>query len=90
MFLNGAGSRNSKILQQKHDSLPMHALGSDWTRTDVERFFRHLVLRGVLTEDLHITAHEHTVCYARLGKKSSDVTRGQLKVAQHFGCEFLM
>ena len=61
----------------------MHALGSDWSRTDVERFFRHLVLRGVLTEDLHITQHEHTVCYARLGKKASDVSRGQLKVKLH-------
>ena len=74
------GSKMSRIVQQRHDQLDMHGLGAQWTRTDVERYFRHLVLRGVLTEDLVITAQDHTACYVRLGKKASDVLRGSMQV----------
>ena len=74
------GSQNQKVQEAGHQRLEMHKLGGKFLKGDCERLFRQLVLEGVLAEDLHITAQDHTVCYVKLGKKAEDLMRGSHKV----------
>ena len=78
------GSKNAKVLQLGHEKLPMHGVGEQWSRTEVERFFRHLVIKGILTEYLATTAQDHTVCYCSMGKKAQGVLNGSVKVRISF------
>ena len=58
----------------------MYNLGPAYGRNDAERLFRHLVVEGILAEELHITALDHAACYVKLGRKSQDVLAGTKKV----------
>ena len=77
------GSENQKIREMRHTELLMHGYGKDkYHRTDVERLFRHLVIDGVLAEELVITAQEHAACYIKLGRRAGEVLAGSRKVGR--------
>ena len=59
----------------------MHGKGSAYSKNDIERLFRQLVVDGVLAEVLHVTAMDHTVSYVQLGKRAQDVLAGRHKVS---------
>ena len=64
-----------------HNRMSLHGKGSKYTRSDAERLFRHLVIEGILDEDLQVTVQEHTACYVKLGSRAQDVKRGNAKVS---------
>ncbi|XP_074650878.1 recQ-like DNA helicase BLM [Tubulanus polymorphus] len=74
------GSSNKKIIDCGHNSWPLYGKGSDINRSDAERFFRKLIIEGILYEELHVTAQDHIACYVRPGKRITDVMTGKLKV----------
>ncbi|NWS58608.1 BLM protein, partial [Chunga burmeisteri] len=57
--------------------------GAAYSRHNVERLFRKLVLDKILDEDLYITANDHAVAYVILGEKAQAVLDGSLQVEFH-------
>ncbi|XP_072326481.1 recQ-like DNA helicase BLM isoform X1 [Scyliorhinus torazame] len=54
--------------------------GAAYTRHNVERLFRKLVLDRILCEDLYITANDQAVAYVTAGEKAQQVLMGFLQV----------
>ncbi|NXQ89451.1 BLM protein, partial [Nyctibius grandis] len=57
--------------------------GAAYSRHNVERLFRKLVLDKILDEDLYITANDQAVAYVTLGEKAQAVLDGSLQVEFH-------
>ncbi|NXJ83944.1 BLM protein, partial [Trogon melanurus] len=57
--------------------------GSAYSRHNVERLFRKLVLDKILDEDLYITANDQAVAYVTLGERAQAVLDGSLQVEFH-------
>ncbi|XP_008944217.1 PREDICTED: Bloom syndrome protein homolog, partial [Merops nubicus] len=57
--------------------------GAAYSRHNVERLFRKLVLDKILDEDLYITANDQAVAYVMLGEKAQAVLDGALQVEFH-------
>ncbi|KFZ46975.1 hypothetical protein N321_03648, partial [Antrostomus carolinensis] len=57
--------------------------GAAYSRHNVERLFRKLVLDKILDEDLYITANDQAVAYVILGEKAQAVLNGSLHVEFH-------
>ncbi|XP_042731937.1 Bloom syndrome protein isoform X2 [Lagopus leucura] len=57
--------------------------GAAYSRHNVERLFRKLVLDKILDEDLYITANDQAVAYVVLGEKAQAVLNGLLQVEFH-------
>ncbi|KFU93527.1 hypothetical protein M959_12586, partial [Chaetura pelagica] len=57
--------------------------GAAYSRHNVERLFRKLVLDKILDEDLYITANDQAVAYVTLGEKAQAVLNGSLQVQFH-------
>ncbi|KAK2539541.1 hypothetical protein Q9966_005257 [Columba livia] len=57
--------------------------GAAYSRHNVERLFRKLVLDKILDEDLYITANDQAVAYVVLGEKAPAVLNGSLQVEFH-------
>ncbi|NXF35922.1 BLM protein, partial [Nyctibius bracteatus] len=57
--------------------------GAAYSRHNVERLFRKLVLDKILDEDLYITANDQAVAYVILGEKAQAVLDGALQVEFH-------
>ncbi|XP_042660005.1 Bloom syndrome protein isoform X2 [Tyto alba] len=57
--------------------------GAAYSRHNVERLFRKLVLDKILNEDLYITANDQAVAYVILGEKAQAVLDGSLQVEFH-------
>ncbi|XP_050758883.1 recQ-like DNA helicase BLM [Gymnogyps californianus] len=57
--------------------------GAAYSRHNVERLFRKLVLDKILDEDLYITANDQAVAYVILGEKAQAVLDGSLEVEFH-------
>ncbi|XP_009468273.1 PREDICTED: Bloom syndrome protein [Nipponia nippon] len=57
--------------------------GAAYSRHNVERLFRKLVLDKILDEDLYITANDQAVSYVILGEKAQAVLDGSLQVEFH-------
>ncbi|KFV87153.1 hypothetical protein N308_14496, partial [Struthio camelus australis] len=57
--------------------------GAAYSRHNVERLFRKLVLDKILDEDLYITANDQAVAYVILGEKARAVLDGLLQVEFH-------
>ncbi|KFP96843.1 hypothetical protein N330_12222, partial [Leptosomus discolor] len=57
--------------------------GAAYSRHNVERLFRKLVLDKILDEDLYITANDQAVAYIVLGEKAQAVLDGSLRVEFH-------
>ncbi|NXG69659.1 BLM protein, partial [Baryphthengus martii] len=57
--------------------------GATYSRHNVERLFRKLVLDKILDEDLYITANDQAVAYVMLGEKAQAVLDGALQVEFH-------
>ncbi|NWZ55705.1 BLM protein, partial [Haliaeetus albicilla] len=57
--------------------------GAAYSRHNVERLFRKLVLDKILDEDLYITANDQAVAYIILGEKAQAVLDGLLQVEFH-------
>ncbi|KAK2524429.1 Blm [Columba guinea] len=57
--------------------------GAAYSRHNVERLFRKLVLDKILDEDLYITANDQAVAYVVLGEKALAVLNGSLQVEFH-------
>ncbi|RUS80873.1 hypothetical protein EGW08_011344, partial [Elysia chlorotica] len=74
------GSNTSKIQSLGHSKLAMHGRGKNWTRADVERLCRKLVIERILKEDLVVNAQDHTMCYVKLGPKAVDLMQNKVKV----------
>ncbi len=74
------GSKSAKVLENGHNRIAMYNQGCKYNRTDCERLFRQLVVEGILDEELHVTAQDHTVCYVRLGKRADDLLRQKCQV----------
>jgi len=81
-FVTDSGSKNAKIKECGHDKSSLFGGSSKFglDRTDSERLFRQLIICGILDEELHVTAQDHTVCYIRLGIRANDLNAGRLKV----------
>ncbi|XP_078283630.1 recQ-like DNA helicase BLM [Rhinoraja longicauda] len=54
--------------------------GAAYTRHNVERLFRKLVLDKILREDLYITVNDQAIAYANVGEKAQQVLMGFLQV----------
>ncbi|XP_060709053.1 recQ-like DNA helicase BLM [Hemiscyllium ocellatum] len=54
--------------------------GAAYSRHNVERLFRKLVLDRILREDLYITANDQAVAYVTAGEKAQQVLKGLLQV----------
>uniref|UniRef100_A0A452GZ78 ATP-dependent DNA helicase n=1 Tax=Gopherus agassizii TaxID=38772 RepID=A0A452GZ78_9SAUR len=54
--------------------------GAAYSRHNVERLFRKLVLDKILEEELYITAAEQAVAYVTVGEKAQAVLNGYLQV----------
>ncbi|XP_010142232.1 PREDICTED: Bloom syndrome protein [Buceros rhinoceros silvestris] len=57
--------------------------GAAYSRHNVERLFRKLVLDKILDEDLYITANDQAVAYVTLGERAQAVLDGSLQVEFH-------
>uniref|UniRef100_A0A8C6J3Y2 DNA 3'-5' helicase n=1 Tax=Melopsittacus undulatus TaxID=13146 RepID=A0A8C6J3Y2_MELUD len=57
--------------------------GAAYSRHNVERLFRKLVLDKILDEDLYITANDQAVAYVVLGENAQAVLEGSLQVEFH-------
>ncbi|NWU96039.1 BLM protein, partial [Upupa epops] len=57
--------------------------GAAYSRHNVERLFRKLVLDRILDEDLYITANDQAVAYVTLGERAQAVLDGSLQVEFH-------
>ncbi|NXI48803.1 BLM protein, partial [Chloroceryle aenea] len=57
--------------------------GAAYSRHNVERLFRKLVLDKILDEDLYITANDQAVAYVTLGEKARAVLDGAVQVEFH-------
>uniref|UniRef100_A0A8B9BPQ4 RecQ-like DNA helicase BLM n=1 Tax=Anser brachyrhynchus TaxID=132585 RepID=A0A8B9BPQ4_9AVES len=57
--------------------------GAAYSRHNVERLFRKLVLDKILDEDLYITANDQAVAYVILGERAQAVLNGSLQVEFH-------
>ncbi|XP_067935210.1 recQ-like DNA helicase BLM isoform X2 [Watersipora subatra] len=74
------GAQTSKIASLNHQHNSMYGAGTSYSKTDGERLLRKLVLDKVLWEQLHITAHESTCCYVRLGPRAADIMCGKRRI----------
>lgn len=54
--------------------------GAAYSRHNVERLFRKLVLDQILREDLYITANDQAIAYANVGEKAQQILMGFLQV----------
>lgn len=63
------GSEAKKIVDNGHNRHPLHGIGKSWSRNEVERLFRRLVLESYLQEDMVITRDEMAFAYLRPGTK---------------------
>ena len=66
-------------------SLPLHKKGNVLSKHDLERLLHMMVLKDILSEDMHIGNHDNVICYVKLGSKAVDIISGrygkiQLKV----------
>ena len=77
------GSKSAKIKESGHEKSSLFGGSSKFAldRTDTERLFRQLIICGVLDEELHVTAQDHTVCYIRLGIRANDLMASRFKVS---------
>ncbi|XP_069722681.1 recQ-like DNA helicase BLM isoform X2 [Phaenicophaeus curvirostris] len=71
------GSKSAKIQSG------IFGKGAAYSRHNVERLFRKLVLDKILDEDLYITANDQAVAYVVLGEKAQAVLDGALQVEFH-------
>ncbi|KAM6308328.1 recQ-like DNA helicase BLM [Aegotheles albertisi] len=71
------GSKSAKIQSG------IFGKGAAYSRHNVERLFRKLVLDKILDEDLYITANDQAVAYVVLGEKAQAVLNGSLQVEFH-------
>ncbi|NWW86974.1 BLM protein, partial [Rhynochetos jubatus] len=71
------GSKSAKIQSG------IFGKGAAYSRHNVERLFRKLVLDKILDEDLYITANDQAVAYVVLGEKAQAVLEGSLQVEFH-------
>lgn len=55
-----------------HNRHPLHGIGKSWSRGEVERLFRRLVLESYLQEDMVITRDEMAFAYLRPGSKCQE------------------
>ncbi|NWR80883.1 BLM protein, partial [Centropus unirufus] len=67
------GSKSAKIQSG------IFGKGAAYSRHNVERLFRKLVLDKILDEDLYITANDQAVAYVALGEKAQAVLDGTLQ-----------
>lgn len=77
------GSKNSKVMESAHNTLKFHDKAQKYglDRNDTERLFRQLVIEGILDEELHVTNHDNTVCYIKLGMRADDLMARMAKVS---------
>jgi len=77
------GSKTSKIQETGHGTSAMYGLATrcGLERMDAERLLRQLVIQGVLDEELHVSAHDHAVCYVKVGGQAAQLLNGSLKVS---------
>ncbi|NXU79660.1 BLM protein, partial [Oreotrochilus melanogaster] len=68
------GSKSAKIQSG------IFGKGAAYSRHNVERLFRKLVLDKILDEDLYITANDQAVAYVIPGEKAQAVLNGSLQV----------
>ncbi|KFO73768.1 hypothetical protein N303_08277, partial [Cuculus canorus] len=71
------GSKSAKIQSG------IFGKGAAYSRHNVERLFRKLVLDKILDEDLYITTNDQAVAYVVLGEKAQAVLDGALQVEFH-------
>ena len=72
-----SGANVKTVMTHGHNHNSMYGVGAAYSKTDAERFLRKLVLEHVLTEELHVTAHESACCYLRLGQRAADIMCGE-------------
>ncbi|GAB1608931.1 syndrome homolog isoform X1, partial [Argonauta hians] len=74
------GSKNKSVLSSGHNNHELHGRGQSFAVQDATRLLRKLVIDSVLTEELVVTAMDHTVCYVKLGPKAKDVMLNKLTI----------
>ena len=63
-------------------SLPLYKKGNILSKHDLERLLHMMVLKDVLSEDMHIGNHDNVICYVKLGAKAVDVISGRYGIIQ--------
>ena len=76
------GSKNSKVIESGHQTIKFYDKAQKYglDRNDSERLFRQLVIQGILDEELHVTNHDNTVCYIKLGMRADDLLYKKMKL----------
>ena len=75
--LKGSSS-SSKLASGVLTRLPLYKVGSARTKHDLERLLHMLVMKDILSESMHIGAHDNVVCYVQAGSKARDVQDGKI------------
>nr|XP_056721709.1 recQ-like DNA helicase BLM [Euleptes europaea] len=58
----------------------IYGKGAGYSRHNVERLFRKLILDRILDEELYITANDQAVAYVQIGERAQSVLNGSLQV----------
>ncbi|TPX45000.1 hypothetical protein SeLEV6574_g04149 [Synchytrium endobioticum] len=68
------GSKSSKIVAAGHDKLAGAGKGQDYSRTDIERIFRHLLVKDILRERCERNASGFSNAYVGIGRQATSIS----------------
>ena len=71
------GSTAARIKSSELGGLPLYNRGGKLAKHDLERLLHTLVMTDILSESLHIGAHDNVVCYVKPGPRAGDVLSGR-------------
>ncbi|TPX77516.1 hypothetical protein CcCBS67573_g01234 [Chytriomyces confervae] len=78
------GSKTAKIKNEELDTLELYGSGSQYSRTDIERIFREMVVHDYIREESIWNKGGYASSYVKMGRKGMDVVNGRKKVVFNF------
>lgn len=78
------GSRSSRVMQAGHGNLEEHGAGKEFSKSDIERIFFHLVSIGALEEYSVMNNSGFASSYVRSGPKSHQLINNRLPIKMKF------
>ncbi|KAI8841945.1 hypothetical protein BJ741DRAFT_575006 [Chytriomyces cf. hyalinus JEL632] len=78
------GSKTAKIKNEELDTLELYGSGSQYSRTDIERIFREMVVHDYIREESIWNKGGYASSYVKMGRKGMDVVNGRKMVVFNF------
>ncbi|KAJ3417617.1 hypothetical protein HDV05_000074 [Chytridiales sp. JEL 0842] len=78
------GMKGAKILSENFDELEMYGAGSHYSKQELERISRQLIVDRVLLEDCTKNQVGFITSYVKLGPNAMKVSNGQMKIMHKF------